>query len=75
SYMPQWTWPENALLVSRDPVALDAIGWRMIERKRAEKGVPPLKDVHREPAYIRTAADASHRLGSNDPRQIQQVEV
>src|SRR5208283_4390145 len=26
SYMPQWTWPCNSLLVSRDPVALDFVG-------------------------------------------------
>lgn len=75
SYMPQWAWPANALMVSRDPVALDFAGWQIIERKRAEKGVPPLKDAKREPAYIATAADAAHRLGTNDPRQIQQVEV
>jgi len=75
SYMPQWAWPANALLVSRDPVALDFTGWRIIEEKRAEKGMPSLKDAHREPAYIATAADAAHRLGTNDPRRIQRVEV
>jgi len=75
SYMPQWAWTENALLVSQDAVALDTVGWRIIERKRAEKGVPSLKDAHREPAYIATAADAAHRLGINDPQLIEQVEV
>ena len=75
SYMPQWTWPCNALLVSSDPVALDATGWRMIENKRAEKSMPPLKQARREPAYIATAADAKHLLGTNDSRRIQQVEI
>ena len=75
SYMPQWTWPANVLLVSRDPVALDTVGWQMIEQKRAEQKMPPLKDAHRAPAYIATAADALHNLGTNDPRRIQQVEV
>ena len=37
SYMPQWTWPFNGLLVASDPVALDTVGWRIIEEKRAEK--------------------------------------
>jgi hypothetical protein len=31
--------------------------------------------MERSPNYIATAADAQHRLGTNDPRQIQQVEV
>lgn len=75
SYMPQWAWPANTLLVSRDPVALDFIGWQIIERKRAEKGMPSLKTARREPVYVATAADPVHRLGTNDPRQIQQVEV
>ena len=75
SYMPQWTWPFHGLLVAADPVALDAVGWQIIERKRAEKGMPPLKALHREPVYIRTAADARHRLGTNDPARIQKVEV
>jgi len=75
SYMPQWTWPYNGLLVSRDPVALDTVGWQIIERKRAEKGMRSLEALKRAPRYIATAADAQHRLGVNDPRLIEQVEV
>ncbi len=75
SFMPQWTWPFNGLLVARDPVALDWTGWQLIENKRAEKGMKPLKQAGRAPTYIATAADAQHRLGTNDPRQIERVEV
>jgi uncharacterized protein (DUF362 family) len=75
SYMPQWSWPFNGLIVSRDPVALDYTGWRIIEQKRAEKGLPSLREVHREPAYIATAADAQHKLGTNDPNLIRKVEI
>jgi len=75
SFMPQWTWPYNGLLVARDPVALDQVGWQIIERKRAEKGMKPLKEMKREPTYIATAADAEHRLGTNDPKRIELVEV
>ena len=56
SFMPQWTWPFQGLIVSRDPVALDAVGWDIIEKKRAEKGMKPLKAVEREPRYIASAA-------------------
>jgi uncharacterized protein (DUF362 family) len=75
SFMPQWTWPFNGLLVSRDPVALDYTGWQIIEKKRVEKGMKSLRDAGRAPTYIATAADAQHRLGTNDPRQIECVEV
>ena len=75
SYMPQWTWPYNGLLVSRDPVALDYLGWRIIEKKRAEMGMKSLEDLKREPTYIATAADSKHRLGTNDPNRIEVVEV
>jgi len=74
SFLPQWTWPCNSLIVSRDPVALDYTGWRLIEKKRVEKGMPSLAAVGREPRYIATAADARHRLGTNDPACIELVE-
>lgn len=75
SYMPHWSWPFNGLLVSGDPVALDYTGWQIIERQRAEKGLPSLKAAKREPAYIARAADAQHALGTNDPALIERVEV
>lgn len=75
SFMPQWTWPNNGLLLSLDPVAMDHVGWQIIEQKRTDKGMKSLQALGRAPNYISTAADAQHRLGTNDPRKIQQVEV
>ena len=75
SFMPQWMWPFNGLLVARDPVALDYLGWKIIEKKRAEMGAPSLRQQKREPAYIATAADAAHRLGTCDPQHIERVEI
>jgi uncharacterized protein (DUF362 family) len=74
-FKPEHSWNANTLLVSTDPVALDHTGWRMIERKRAEKGLKTLKAEEREPSYIATAADADHRLGANDSKMISIVEV
>jgi uncharacterized protein (DUF362 family) len=74
-YKPQYSWKENAVIVSQDPVALDYAGWRIIERKRAEKGLKTLEADGRAPRYIATAADAQHRLGTNDPQRIALVEV
>jgi uncharacterized protein (DUF362 family) len=73
SFMPHWTWPCNTLLVSEDPVALDTVGWQIIEQKRAEKGLKSLKSLKREPAYIATAA--RYGLGVNDLRRIDKIEV
>ena len=75
SFMPQWMWPFSGLLVSRDPVALDYVGWQIIEKKRAEVGLKPLRELKREPSYIATAADAEHRLGTCDPKRIERVET
>ena len=75
SYMPQWVWPYRGVLASRDPVALDATGWRIIERKRAELGLKPLGEMKREPLYIARAADARHRIGASDPASIEVLEV
>jgi uncharacterized protein (DUF362 family) len=74
-YKPQYSWKSNALIVSQDPVALDYTGWRIIESKRAEKGLKTLEVDGRAPNYIATAADAEHRLGTNDPQRIRLVEV
>jgi len=56
-------------------VALDYTGWQILERKRAEKGMKRLRAMNREPAYIARAADAQHRLGTNDPKLIDVVEA
>ena len=74
-YMPQWTWPYGGVLVAEDPVALDTVGWQIIEQKRAEAGMKPLKEMKREPRYIATAAGPGHKLGTNDPARIERVEI
>jgi uncharacterized protein (DUF362 family) len=74
SFKPEFSWRHNALIVSQDPVAVDTIGWQIIERKRREKGLKTLEEDKRAPRYIATAADAEHRLGIDDPRHITVVE-
>jgi uncharacterized protein (DUF362 family) len=75
AYKPEYSWKQNALLVSQDPVALDYTGWQIIERKRAETGLKTLEAEGRAPHYIATAADTEHRLGTNDPSRITVAEV
>ncbi len=75
AFFNKWSWPFNGLLVSTDPVALDTTGWRIIEDKRKLQGLQSLRENKREPSYIATAADAAHRLGTSDHKQIDLLEV
>jgi uncharacterized protein (DUF362 family) len=74
-FKPEHSWKLNALLASEDAVALDATGWRMIERQRAEKGLKTLEADERAPHYLSTAADREHRLGNCDPGRIAVVDA
>ncbi len=74
-FKPEYVWKHNSLIVARDPVALDHTGWQIIESKRAEKGLKALEAVGRPPRYIATAADAQHRIGTNDPKRMNVVQV
>jgi len=74
-FHPEHLWQPNALIVGEDRVAVDHTAWQMIERKRAEVGMPTLETAKRPPRYIATAADAAHNLGVNDPERIHLMEV
>lgn len=55
SYHPKWSAGYNGLVLSRDPVAADRVGWKIIEELRASAGLPTLRDEGREPRYLATA--------------------
>ncbi|MEE4310611.1 MAG: DUF362 domain-containing protein [candidate division KSB1 bacterium] len=74
-FMPQWTWHYNGIIVGRDMVALDTLGWKIIEDKRKENGLASLKEAGREPTYIHTAADPLHSLGIHDLSKIDLISV
>jgi len=69
----QWQWHYAGLILSRDPVAADAIGTAIIEKKRQEQGLPSLADSDRPPLHIRTAAQRG--LGTDNTNAISQVQV
>jgi uncharacterized protein (DUF362 family) len=75
SFLPQWNWPFDGLLVGTDPVALDRIGWNLIETRRSEAGLRPISELGRMPRYIATAADSQHHLGIDDLGRIEVIEV
>ena len=60
--------PYDAVLVSKDPVALDYQAMQLIEAARKAKELCPLSEVKYPPNHIATAA--SYELGANDPTKI-----
>lgn len=73
AFYPKYAWEYGGLLVSRDPVALDYIGWRIIEKRRKQIGLKSLKMEGREPTYITSAAKL--KLGHADMKYIQKIEI
>jgi uncharacterized protein (DUF362 family) len=65
---PEFVKPHEAVYVSTDPVAIDTIGWEVLEKYRADFKLKSLTDAGREPAYIKTAADLG--LGVHDRSKI-----
>jgi len=74
-YKPQWIWDFNGIIAGNDPVAIDYVGWQIIEEKRKERGLKSLKESGREPNYINTAGDINHNIGLNDPDKINVIKV
>jgi uncharacterized protein (DUF362 family) len=52
---PQHVVPHEAVYVTTDPVAMDAIGWDLVEAQRAKFNLPTLTAAGRTPAYIQDA--------------------
>jgi len=73
AFKPQWSWPCGKILVSTDPVALDVTGLGIIESKRAEQGMPSLKEAGRYPKYLETAEKRG--LGVATPERIETLLV
>jgi len=63
----------DSVFVATDPVALDAVGWQIVDKLRRDHGMPTLKDSKREPTYILTAAGLG--LGIADPARIKLVKI
>jgi uncharacterized protein (DUF362 family) len=70
---PRWSWPYHAVLASTDPVAIDAVGWSVIEARRKEVGLDSLAKEKREPRYIAEAARLG--LGEADLAKIRVDDV
>lgn len=54
---PEYRVPHESLYVSTDPVALDALGWEIVDKERKKFKLRSLEAERRPPAYIQTAHD------------------
>jgi hypothetical protein len=72
-YSDKYVWEYKGLLVSQDPVAVDAIGVRILQAKRREYFgeerplQPPAKHIY--------LADIRHHLGVSDPDKIELIKL
>ena len=72
-FSKEYTWEYKGLIVSRDPVAADATGLRVLQAKRRDyfKEDRPLQPT---PHHIQLA-DTRHHLGVSDPNRIELVKL
>lgn len=75
SYHAKWADNLGSLIFSLDPVAADYTGWKIIEKLRAKKGLPSLKEENREPIYLKTAANMGLGKANQDKIDILEVDI
>ena len=75
SYHPQWAENYGGIIVGDDPVAVDFVGYQIIDRISRKHGLPDLEKAGRKPKHIFTAADQEHNLGKASSDEIDLVEM
>ncbi len=65
--------PHGAVYVSTDPVAMDTMGWKVVEQARKDNKLKTLTQVGRAPKYIEKAADLG--LGEHADAKIKMKTV
>lgn len=69
AFYPRYAREYGGLLISTDPVALDRVGWQIIEDNRAEMNLKSLRASGREPSYIFRAGKL--KLGNASLKNIE----
>ena len=76
---PRYVWEQKTLSFATDPVAMDRLGWEVIDVKRKEKGLPPVGESKwrgasfRQPEHILFAGALG--LGEADRAKIEHLRV
>ncbi len=81
---PQYVWEHNTIYFSTDPVALDHIGWEVIDAERQSVGMKILVEslpdkistfVHRQPEHIEIAGALGLGVWDRDKIDLRKVTV
>jgi uncharacterized protein (DUF362 family) len=75
AYHPQWYEDYGAIIAGTDPVAVDFIGYQIVDEIRKKNDLPSLEKAGRKPNYIFTAADPEHNLGNALLEDIELVKI
>ncbi len=75
SYHRLWAEHFGGVIISDDPVAVDFVGYQLIDKIRIERKLPSLEKAGRKPKHVFTAADTEHNLGRAKSEQIDLVEI
>ena len=75
AYHPQWYEDYGAIIAGTDPVAVDFVGYGIVDNIRKGHDLPSLEKAGRKPNYIFTAADSEHNLGNAKSADIDLVEI
>jgi uncharacterized protein (DUF362 family) len=75
SYHPQWAENFGGMIMSDDPVALDFVGYQIIDKLRAQHNIPTLEKAGRKPKHIFTSADENHNVGKAKSEEIDLAEI
>jgi uncharacterized protein (DUF362 family) len=72
---PKTRIPHGAVYVATDAVAMDTMGWKVVDDERKNRSLKSLKDSGREPRYIQTAADFGIGIGDLNKIKLQSYEI
>jgi Domain of unknown function (DUF362)/TAT (twin-arginine translocation) pathway signal sequence len=72
-FSESYLWPYKGLLVGKDPVAVDATGYRIIQAQR-QKHFGEDKPLETSAHHI-MLADTRHKLGTSDPNLIEVIKL
>ncbi|UCH36312.1 MAG: DUF362 domain-containing protein [Armatimonadota bacterium] len=72
---PECLWEPQAIMLGFDPVALDFVGWQIIEQRRRDIGLPSLADAGREPKWIATAESLGLGHAREDKIEVIRIET
>jgi len=67
--------PHGSVYASTDPVALDRVGWKVIDDERLRRGGMTLAKAGREPKYILRAADLGVGIGDLNDIRLRSVVI